>query len=605
MKDHRHLFHNDEKIISEDNTQIVVNNIYPTGLPDRIVWHDNLGLIMHGIVFPKDAGIDELAANPDQVFGNMLREYRDKPYLIPFAILNGSYIGVVIDKINRKVFAFTSFLNSIPLYYALLYDTLILSTSYSKISALLEKSIDHVTYGMIEYYQLGTNISALTPIDEIKTVAKGAYLEFDGYRIVHDFYYKMPLNEESRSFDSWVDEFASLWDKSINGLHSHLFKYGLGLTGGIDSRVILAGIKEKEDVLYFTGAHKDNPDYILAKKITASLGLSEHHILEDYTQSNYSQGYLDYLAISDNPIYNNKVYNLDQLKFRADHHLTFELMGLTEFLGGVYHYTDRRKISNMINMSMPLRMHKLDSNSPDSFMNLAFMGLRNTILNDFQSLLSSEQNLEYKNNLQSAIMFLNQQINSHSTLENYLERFRHIHKMANLLSWNRINGRSYVELLSPSMNIDMTDLAARIPLKYRDNRRILLAYLKRYHQRLSKIVLSGYIFSANAPWCLYKGLSPYIKVLNHLGVNIPILQWYMNPNSKQNFIDQRQIRNIQTHVVNESELIKSFIHESEDVNSINSLKLMRLCNLALLEKRLKSDETTYQTYLLELYAIIK
>jgi hypothetical protein len=600
------LFSGNESIVTEENTRIVINDVYSTGIPTRIIWNDNLGLIMHGIVFPQSDGIDDLAENPDQVIGNILQQYHDKPSQIPYAFLNGSYVGFVFDRAKRKVYAFTSFLNSIPLYYALKKDTLILSTNYSILVKLLGQTLNHVTKGMIEYYQLGTNISDFTPVDGIKSVAKGAILEYDGINVTQDFYYKMPATEEKRSFDEWVDVFASLWDHSINGLHSKLFKYGLGLTGGIDSRVILAGIKNKEEVLYFTGSHKDHPDYILAQYITASLGLSGNHVLEDYSQSDFTKGYIDYLTISYNPIHNNSVYNLDQLKFRKDHNLTFELMGLTEFLGGVYHYTDRRKVSNMINMGLPLHLHKMEAMTPDKFVQLAYMGLRNTTLNDFHSFVTTEQRQEYENMLKSAVLFLNQQINTSSTVENYLERFRHIHKMANLLAWNRINGRSYVELLSPSMNIEMTDLAAKIPLKYRDSRRLLLAYLKRYHPQLSKIVLSGYIFSANAPWTLYKGLSTYIKVLNHLGIKIPFLQWYINSNAQKSFTDMKQMQKFQKHVILESELIKDFQPNLQtEIETIGSLKLMRLFNLALLNKRLVYDEQGFSDYLLENYKIIK
>jgi hypothetical protein len=178
--------------------------------------------------------------------------------------------------------------------------------------------------------------------------------------------------------------------------------------------------------------------------------------------------------------------------------------------------------------------------------------------------------------------------------------------MANLLSWNRLNGRSYVELLSPSMNIEMTDLAARIPLKYRDNRRILLSYLKRYHPQLSKIVLSGYIFSANSPWALYKALSPYIKVMNHLGIKVPFLQWYINSNAEKNFVDQQQISKFQKKIVLESDLIRSFNpHLQEEIDSMGGLKLMRLFNLALLNKRLILDDQGFRDYLFEIYDKVK
>lgn len=588
---------NSEYVLSESNVRFFINENYKTGIPQRIVWFEHLGIVLHGIVFPKACSLDDFAKNPDPVLMQILAKHQDDPQNIPYEFINGAYVGFVIEKKRNCFYAFTSFLNSIPLYYCVEGSSIHISTDFNRLAKVCKKSLDGITNGLIEYYHLGTNLSEHTAVDGIFSVPKGAYIKFDGQHLEQEYYYILPSDEVNISFDDTVDSFAELWKNNLKALDSETFKFGLGFTGGVDSRLILAGWPRREKLITFTGGNPQNPDYILARHIATKLGLADSHFLEDYRKSDKLRGYAEILKISDNPLLLNSGQFIDQYEFRKEMNFTFELIGLTDFIGGIHFYRERSSVIDTIKESLPLRLENI--NSEDEFRTLIYYGLRNNI---FEDILTFVDNESYQNHIKSSIGLINKQINEFEIKEKYLERFRHIYKIENLLVWNRISGRKYNEILAPQMNISCTDFASKIPLKYRNNRKILYEYLKKYHPDLSKFVLSGTVFSPNTPWVFHKMFNPYIKALNALGYKIPYLQWYYNKRKDQTLQHQVEFERFQHLVCEESEFLKTTIFgQLYNEHKSHKLRRWRLFNIALLEKRVNLNDEDYEAFIMRNY----
>lgn len=574
------------------NCNYYVHQIYNTGIPEKVISHDEVSLLLHGIVFPWDVTIDELDDKPEFYLNAMIDKYRDKLSHFALSIHNGSYCGVLHDERTNEFFAFTSFLNSFPVYYAEIDSCLVVSNDLTLVAVITNTELK-MSLGLLEYYIQGTNLSDHTAFENIKSIPKGAYLRYLNGKINVDYYYIMPKEEKNMRFDDCVDEFAKIWESNVNALHSEKFKYGLGFTGGIDSRLILSAMNNKKKPLFFTGSHPDHPDYLIAKKITKSLGLSNHE-LEDYRECDKLKGYAEYCAMSDNPLNNNALCTKQQMLFRKEQKLVFELHGLTEFIGGVYHYMDRRSIKSTIMMTLPILRNKIGKRGV-----LFSAVLRNQTF-ECDMLFFKNFNLNYGNLKSQVIGTLTEQFGelNHNVL--FLERARHIHKMANLLRWSHLAGRRYNEAMSPSMNIELTNFGCRTPLEYRDSNKILLSYLKRFHPETAKFVLSGYIFSANYPWVFYKGLSNFIKAFNALGYKIPLFQWYIKKHNYQNIDKLSEIYQFQKLVCEDS----TFLMNSPFVKIYNKypddkIRLMRLFNIAVFAKRIELGEDRLREYLLE------
>lgn len=592
-----------EKIVDSHHIVVFENQCYDTGLPKIPVQHTGVTLHFHGIIFPKQHSIDYLAGYRESVVKKIIDQNRTDLSKVPFSLANGSYVGFAVDHKSNKLIAFTSFLNSIPFYYAQHEGCIVLSTDLEVLAKTLGFKYE-LNDGIIEYYANGTNLSDKTAFTGIKCIPKGGILEYYDGNIETSFYYKMPTEISKLSFNEHLEQFAELWENTLKSVHSNVFKYGLGLTGGLDSRLILAALPDRSLPLLFTGSHPNHPDVILAKHITEELGLS-NHVMEDYRKSNMLEGYAKFSAMADNPFHCSSLHIHDQMQFRKDQGFVYEFAGLTEFLGGVYHYSDRRSIGNSFKMALPPITKRL-SLGRESKLKILSLVLRNNVLSHDIGLLSTNALSSFENTQLHSFDILYDQIGHVQTEEAVLERFRHVHKMSNLLGWVALPGRRYNELLSPSMNIEMTDFTCRIPLSHRDSRRILLTYLRKFKPELARFVLSDYIFSANSPWLLYKLLSPYIKGFNHLGFKIPYFQWYIKKRNYYTLRADTRVYAFQEAICKESDIImKTEFSNLLEKHKSDRNRLMRLYNIALFEKKMQMSEEELFNYLCGILDTVK
>ena len=588
----------DNKVIITNTNMCTyfVNNIYYSGLPDKPIIVDNVELFLQGLVFPYNVTLDEFSEQPERYHKEMIEKHRNDLTKIPYSIRNGSYCGVAYDETDDAFYAFTCFLNSIPLYYSQVGSCLVVSNDLCLIAQLLNLELK-VSKGLLEYYVLGTNVSEYTAFDEISAIPKGGYLKFKGNSITIDYYYTMPTEEKpAKKFDDYVDEFAAIWDDNVNALHSDKFVYGFGLTGGIDSRLIFSAVKNKSKPIIFTGSHPEHPDYLIAKKITESLKLNNHY-LEDYRFVDSLTGYAEYCSMSDNPLLANTIYTSQQMKFRQEHNILYELIGRTELIGGRLHYRDMRNILSPIKRSLPLKRTPIKKSS---LYKLIKLGLRNQTFDEDINLFGEHilnSYPQFQMYLQELIM---PQIGICYDEETFLERFRHIYHFENLLSWTSLSKRRIDETLAPSMNMDMTNFTCKIPLEFREEEKIFFAYFKRYNPQIGKFVRSHYIFSANSPWIIYKLLSNYIKSLNAIGIKIPFLQWYIKNHSFPDLEKQPEVKEFQKKICSSASIIKDSIFNKLFLQYSNdSIRLMRLFNIAILQMRLEKGEDNLKDFLVE------
>nr|MDK2851520.1 hypothetical protein [Candidatus Cloacimonadota bacterium] len=590
-------------ILRDKGLIVYENQVYDTGLPKRPVSTDGVSLHFHGIVFPKYCSIDQLSEDREAVLCEIIRENAKDLRRIPYSIRNGSYVAIAVDHRARRFLAFTSFLNSIPFYYCQRDGCIIVSTDLELLAKALNLKYE-LNNGVYEYYACGTNISDSTAFSEVKGIPKGAYLEFKDGNIIIDYYYTMPTSISKLSFSEHVDKFAEMWEETLQSVHSEKYRYGLGLTGGIDSRLILAALPDRSKPLLFTGSHPDNPDVVLAKHITQGLGL-KNHIIEDYSACDRVKGYAKYCAMSDNPYHCNSLLTHEQMLFRKEQKLVYEYSGLTDLLGGVHTYKDRKDPTDTLKRTLPT-LHDKKITSDVMLRKLVWYGLRNQVYFSDIEIINRELCDSLLALQEQSIDKLVEQLGGKNTEKIFLERFRHIYKIFNLLQWNSLPARRYVEHVSPYMNIEMTDFSCRIPLHHRDSRRILLTYLKRYHADLSKYVLSGYILSANSPWVLYKLLSPFINAINHLGVKVPFLQWYIRNKPTGSTADDPVTYEMQRRVCQDSNIVQGTkLSLLFDKFSYDKIRLMRLYNIALMEKKMSMDEDSLYAYLSGLIDMIR
>lgn len=574
---------------------IYINQVYDTGVPDELVWDGKRAIQLHGIVLPYEQTLDEFASEPVTYLRRTLIDYKGRYNEVGKAFRNGSFAGIVLDEDTDELYAFTCFLNTIPLYYCVEDGCLIVSSDYYLIASLIESTLDDLHPGLLEYYIHGLNISDDGVLPGIKHLGPGTCLIHKKSSIKTDLYFCLSKEDPSRSFTECLDEFSEKWESNIQGWSSSKFRYGLGLTGGFDSRIILAALTNREEAVLFTGPDNIHPDYLLANHLTRKLGLT-NHVLEEHTSGDYLKGYADFCSMKDNPTSSNYIYYKQQLDFRASHGLAYELRGGTEFIGGCSYFTSRNTMTYSLKKALPIIQHEYRGDI-EHFRELVTFSIGNGFANDVIDINKSSFN-GYLDNFEHASADIVKQMNPNGSQEAFLERFRCIYVMNTQHIGSRLGGRRVCELLAPGIGIELMEVASRIPLKHKENRKLIIAYLKTRHPELSKTVTRGSVFPPTYPWILFKTTFPFVNDLNAIGIKIPLIQWYMKKEHLRRKHDYREQHNLQRIVCADSPFVRDtwlekMIHDHPHDES----RLMRVFNLALLHKRLQLGEEGLKQYL--------
>lgn len=580
-----------------NNCDIFINQVYDTGVPDDLVWDGKRAILLHGIALPNGLTLDEFAAEPSHYLKQVLIDFQGRYQETGKAFRNGSFAGIVIDEFTDELYAFTCFLNTIPLYYCHQDGCLVVSSDFYLIASLIGSDLDESHPGLVEYYIHGLMISDDSVLPSIKHLGPGTCLVCNSSTIKTTQYFSLSKEDPSLSFKRCLDEFSEKWESNILGLSSSKYKYGLGLTGGFDSRIILAALRNREEAVLFTGPDKNHPDYLLANHITRRLGL-DNHVLEEHTSGDYLRGYADFCVMKDNPTSSNYIYYRQQLDFRASHGLAYELRGGTEFIGGCSYFTSRNTMTYSLKKALPIIQHEFRGDI-NHFRELVSYSIGKGFVSDVRDMSESSYQ-SYLDNIEHASKKIVQQINPNGSQEAFLERFRCIYVMNTQHIGSRLGGRRTCELLAPGIGIELMEVASRIPLKHKENRKLIIAYLKTKHPELSKIVTRGSIFPPSYPWILFKTTFPFVNDLNAIGIKIPLIQWYMKKEHLRRKHDYREQHCLQRLVCADSPFVRdTWLEKMIHNHPHDDSRLMRVFNLALLHKRLQLGEEGLKQYMTE------
>ncbi len=193
--------------------------------------------------------------------------------------LNGQFILINIDKKNKSVHLAVDRFNGIPLYWADIGDKFIASTLYFDLVKEIKRERGVVFRGesMFEFIWLQRVLGDKTHDNLSRFMKPATYLKVDksGSRL---FRYWWPdfTNKSTASDVELGEEFSALLSQSINRQTSDNRRYGLFLSGGHDSRVLLSSFKDMPDC--FTVSYSDNYEVQCARDAANAVGARHHYI---------------------------------------------------------------------------------------------------------------------------------------------------------------------------------------------------------------------------------------------------------------------------------------------------------------------------------------
>lgn len=160
-----------------------------------------------------------------------------------FSALDGMFAGAVYDKASKKHYLFRDHLGQKPLYYFEYPEGLIYG---SELRAFL--SLDYFRWKLdlnnfLKFLTHSCYIWDTTPLEGVKKLLPGCYLELDnklGKSELHRYWDSVPgTGESDMGFDEAILEFKRLFDRSCQINMRSDAPYGVFLSGGVDSSMVL------------------------------------------------------------------------------------------------------------------------------------------------------------------------------------------------------------------------------------------------------------------------------------------------------------------------------------------------------------------------------
>jgi|MDTB01.2.fsa_nt_gb hypothetical protein len=212
----------------------------------------------------------------------LLYNFHKKNKLKDFARLNGSFIFIIIEK---EKFTIGCDQNSfIPMFYH--FKNKLLRFSYD-IHSIIDNSEENIN---LDYYNIASTIMTggqgfdnSSRISNIKKLDRGAILEIYRDKIVETkgdiFSYSPKYMSMEKHLDSTTNELKKATLTRLRGINS----IGVGLSGGLDSRVLLSAIKNTSNINVTT--------FIYGKSNFIESKISKN--LSNYFQTNHINYELD------------------------------------------------------------------------------------------------------------------------------------------------------------------------------------------------------------------------------------------------------------------------------------------------------------------------
>ncbi len=596
------LDQNNHKVHVDNKWAVFVNETTRAHVSSDPLYFDegNVIISLHGLPFPKDINLDVFLSDYKNSLYQIFRRNRNELTKLPLEFDNGKFVGCVLMPTQNRLLLFNSFLNHLPLYYFHNEDHLFFSTSLTLLIGFKKHfGIKKNPAGLAEYLIYGTNITDQTIVEDVYCLPKFSILEFNGHELKHENYYTFPQTDFSMQLDDCINEAKNQWDAALDRMISKRFNYGLGITGGVDSRFILANWPDKSNLKIFTGTHPGHIDYQNAKLLCKRIGLNDCHILEDYSTFSKDEifnSFLDYLNYFDNPLNLNCVVTDLQQNWRIKNGIDIQLNGYGgETLGGEHYYTTRDTFSGIIKQILPFRFINLNTDLT-AYTNYISLGLRNDIFEDLgKHLNGSFDKIELIRNI--VYDYVVKAINEDQYAENFLERFRAIYKYSNLLEYDFLGAYNFFNNLAPYFSLSFLDYISKIPLTMRHDRKLTFLIYKKFFPEYASVVLSGTTLKPNTPFSIYKLLKPIYKGLNHYNLRIPFSKFKPVDKNEDpfNILSGKEINDKIKQFILNSEILNI---ELSDLDAMHSpKKLWRLFMVAVAEKRFFNQQRNFKNLL--------
>jgi asparagine synthase (glutamine-hydrolysing) len=497
--------------------------------------------------------------------------------------LNGSFVIAICDLKEEKLLLFNDGYGLRPHYYAINNGKLLFAP---EVKAILQdkdfkKELNDET--VADFFAFGEILGNKTFFKGIEVLPPASILTYEKGEIsikkYWDFNYKP---DYSKTEDEFVDELVKAFKKAVKIRMEDNYRYGVSLSGGLDSRSIVATIEKnkRKDVLAFTFGPLDCDEVKIAKKVSNKAG-TKHKILEitpemiiDNAENEvYLSDGLDYIGVSFIlPIHRLIKSNIDAVFTGFALDTSLSSMYLTK---EILNTKSDRELFNILHEKMTVfsdrELNKL-------FVDEYYSKIRAYPLSSFKKAFDEVKD-DHPGNKSNLLGFLN--------------HARRWTLMGHVLM------RYAVEDLNPALDNEFINITRTIPPELRLNHRIYRKFLKKLSPELARIIYNKTMIRADAPLILWEVGKKYLRLNNKIKkliwkvlkgkIFMPGKRSYVefsdwlrtNENWKKFFKDLLLDKNAMSKTYFNQEYIKTLIQEHEEGITNNSQKILYFASFEL------------------------
>jgi len=249
--------------------------------------HNEVNLLFSGECFPplaapNDTGFTACSGS-DCGSSELLRLYNDQGYRFVEKI-NGLFSGLLIDRKCKRILLFNDRYGIERLYF---YEKPDMTFFASEAKALLQVLPDLRGFddkGVAQFLAFGCTVEGHTLFRNLRFMPGGSLWIFEDSICQRKEQYFCPENWEAQpslTAEAFEQEFLETFKRILIRYTSSNSKIGISLTGGLDTRMIMACLPKEviKPVCYtFSGLSEETLDAQIASQVAQTFGL-EHRIL--------------------------------------------------------------------------------------------------------------------------------------------------------------------------------------------------------------------------------------------------------------------------------------------------------------------------------------
>ena len=212
---------------------------------------------------------DEKFLKSNKSKSDFLSNYYDNKNIQNFTKLNGSFIFIIIDK--EKLYLGCDENSIVPLFYTQERNKIIFSYDLSTITANMRSNLILNKYNMANTLLTGgQSFDNSTRVNNVFKVESGSVVIFhkNKKKIIKGKLFS--YNSSNHNINTHIENVSYNLDKAIALRIKKIKKVGLGLSGGIDSRILMSAMSKhsKIDITSFTYGKKNFIESEIARDLS-------------------------------------------------------------------------------------------------------------------------------------------------------------------------------------------------------------------------------------------------------------------------------------------------------------------------------------------------